>query len=56
MRDCGNKLEYLQASIAFGLRSPDIAPGLAEYMHHIVKTQEPNTCRERGILARHDPI
>ncbi len=34
--DCGNKLEYLKANIDFGLRRPDLGPGLMSYLEQIV--------------------
>lgn len=34
--DCGNKLEYLKANLDFALRREDLAPGLMEYLRHIV--------------------
>ena len=33
--DCGNKLEYIKANIAFALERPDIAPELREYLKKI---------------------
>ena len=33
--DCGNKLEYIKANLAFALERPDIAPGLKEYLKKI---------------------
>jgi len=41
--DCGNKLEYLKANIDFGLRRPEIAPGLLEYMEQIITNRTPET-------------
>jgi UTP--glucose-1-phosphate uridylyltransferase len=34
--DAGNKLEYLQASIDFALRRPDLADGLRTYMRSVI--------------------
>jgi len=34
--DAGNKLEYLQATIDFALRRPDLGPGLRRYLERVV--------------------
>ena len=36
--DAGDKFGFLQANIAYGLKRPDIAPRLKEYMSQIVKS------------------
>lgn len=33
--DCGNKLEYIKANIAFALKRPDLAPGLKNYLRSL---------------------
>lgn len=34
--DCGNKLEYIKANIAFALQRPDIAPELKKYLQTLI--------------------
>jgi UTP--glucose-1-phosphate uridylyltransferase len=34
--DCGDKLGFLQATIAFGLERPDLRAGLLDYMRGVV--------------------
>lgn len=37
--DAGDKFGFLQANIAYGLKRPDIAPKLIEYMKEVVRAQ-----------------
>ncbi len=34
--DCGDKLGFLQATVAFGLERPDLREGLREYLNGMV--------------------
>jgi len=34
--DCGSKLGYLEATVEFGLRHPDLGPHFGEYLRRLV--------------------
>ena len=34
--DCGDKLGFLQATVAFGLERPDLRDGLRDYLNGVV--------------------
>lgn len=37
--DCGNKLGFLEATIVFALRRPDIGPALRQRLHHLLSPE-----------------
>jgi UTP--glucose-1-phosphate uridylyltransferase len=37
--DTGNPLGYLTSAIAYGLKRPEIAPGLREYMRQVLREE-----------------
>ena len=37
--DAGDKLGYLKANLAFGLKRPDLKPGLLAYMREVLANE-----------------